>query len=106
MAEGEDVIAPCQPAFDQLTQDAFAARGAVAAAMNDAYAAFVGVVRFGEKTGDFFVCFVAVEAVQIGVVLDSPASAAQVAQDVRGSPGRRKVSASPMARMASMSKGL
>jgi hypothetical protein len=49
--------------------------------MHDADAAFAGAARFGQKAGDFLVRFVAVEAMQIGMVADRPATASQVAQD-------------------------
>ena len=64
MAERQDILAPAQPAFDELAQDAFAARRSVAAPVYDAQAALVGLQRFGEKARNRIVRLVAVEAMQ------------------------------------------
>ena len=50
----------------------------VAAPVHDAQAAFVGELRLGEKVRNRVVGFVAVEAVQVDVILDRPASAPQI----------------------------
>ena len=58
--------------------------------MHDPHTAFPGNLGFGQKAGNFLVRFVAVHAVQVGVVLDRPASAPQVAQDMAGKAGAQE----------------
>ena len=82
MAEGQYVLAPAQPAFDQLAQNSQAIRRAVAAPVNDAQAALFSTLGSSEKQGDGFVCFMTVHAVQVDVALDCPAATPQIAQDV------------------------
>ncbi len=90
VAEGQDILAADQPALDQLAQNAQTAGRAIAAPMHDAQAAFSGALRFGEEAGHFGMCFVPVEAVQVGMILDRPASTAQVTQDAARESGTQE----------------
>ena len=58
--------------------------------MDDAKTAFAVVQRFGQKTSDVFVRFVPVASVQVDMVLDRPATAPQIAQDVARQPGTQE----------------
>ncbi len=52
--------------------------------MHDSHAAFASVSGFGQETVDFLVGLVPVQAVQVGVCLDAPTPATQVAEYAAG----------------------
>jgi hypothetical protein len=57
------------------------------------------------KLRHLLVRLMAVHAVQVDMILDAPATAPQVAQQVRGNPLRRKESAPPRSSQSSMARG-
>ena len=74
MTEGQDVLAAAEPTFDEWPQNSFTAWRAESAAMDDAHTALAGVDRLRQKARNFLVCFVPVEAVQVGMIADRPAT--------------------------------
>lgn len=87
LAIGQHFLALGQPAAYQLAQDGGFLRRTEPLAMHDPDTTLAVMQAFSQKTGEQLPGFIPVQAVQVDFILNYPASAAQIAQDILGQSG-------------------